>query len=293
MDYAQLEAFVVLCETENITRTSELLFKTQPTISTRIKLLEEELGFLLINRSKGKKNISITPKGLRFLEHAKNLLNLYREIDAEVDTLSNSLIISSVGSIKVPILTDICKKLNEEEGTRITLVTHQTDESYPMIASKKLDVAFVAAEKKMNGVLCEPVFHQDFYVAAYSEHPEPMKTISTDMLDPSLEIYWTWSTSFDLWHKSKFGSEKYPIHLDTFDVMKEFLHRSNYWTILQKQNLEELQKYLPVQTYRLSDPPPARVTYMLTSSYPDKNNLGILKKFKRCVAEYAAENNLI
>jgi len=293
VDFGQLETFIVLCETQNITRTSEILFKTQPTISNRIKLLEEELGFLLINRSKGKKNISITSKGEKFLEQAKTLLEQYREIDAMINTLSNSLIISCVSSLKVPIVTDICKKINKEENTRISLLTHQTEEAYQMIANKTLDIAFVSTEKKMNFVQCEPVFQQDFYVVSYSDHPSSMKTISSNMLDPKMEISWSWNTSFDLWHKSKFGSDHSPIHVDSFDVMKEFLNQSNYWTILQKQNLEELQKYIPIQTYKLTDPPPARIAYMLTNSYPDKNNLQILKKFKKYVTEYASENNLI
>lgn len=293
MDFTQLETFIVLCETENITHAAEILFKTQPTVSSRIQLLEEELGFRLINRSKGKKNISITPKGQIFLEHAKTLLNLYREVTEETNLLSNSLTISSVSSLKVPVITDICKKMRNAENTRISLLTYQTDDAYKMIANKKLDVAFVSVEKNINGVICEPAFQQDFYVVSYCPTPSPIKCISSESLDPKKEIYWSWGSSFDLWHKSKFGLGNYPIHVDSFAVIKEFLVDSNYWTILQKQNLTELQKYIPLQIYQLIDPPPPRVAYMLTSLYPDKNNLKTLKKFKQYVSEYSKENQLI
>lgn len=293
MDFAQLEAFVVLCETENITRTSELLFKTQPAISSRIKLLEDELGFLLVNRSKGKKNISITPKGREFLAHAKKLLDMYREIGGAIGSLSNSLRVSTLSSLKVPVITDLCKKMILEEKTKITLLTHQTEEVYPMIANKILDVAFVSTAKAWRGVQCDPAFRQEFFVAAYCENPEPIKTISPNELDLRMEIYQNWGSGFVAWHDSKFGSGNFVIEVDSFDVMKNFLEKSDYWTILQKQNLEELQKYIPVQGYRLSEPPPARTTYMLTSSYPDKNSLQVLRKFKKYVAEYAVENGLV
>lgn len=293
MDFAQLETFIVLCETENITRTSELLFKTQPAVSNRIKLLEDELGFVLVNRSKGKKNISITPKGRTFLAQAKKLLDMYREINGTIDSLSNSLRISSLSSLKIPIITDLCKKMSQEEGTKITLLTYQTEEVYPMVANKILDVAFVATEKAWHGVRCDLAFRQELFVASYCETPQPIKTISSNMLDPHMEIYQNWGSGFASWHDSKFGSRNYAIEVDSFDVMKNFLEKSNYWTILQKQNLDELQKYIPVQGYRLSDPPPERVTYMLTSSYPDKNNLRILRRFKKYVAEYAVENSLV
>lgn len=292
MNYGQLEAFVVLCETENITKTSEILYKTQPTISSRIKQLEDELGFLLIHRTKGKKSITITAKGYQFLHQAKKLLDIYREIDAEIDTLSHSLTISSIISLKIPIIVDICKKMIQQEHTHITLLTHQTDESYTMVAEKKIDVAFVSTNKKMRGVQCEPAFHQNLYVVRYCKNPEPMKMIYSHDLNPELEIYQSWGNDFELWHKAKFGTKEIKLQVDSCDVVKEFLYQSNYWTILQEKNIDELKKFMPLQVYELVDPPPPRITYMLTNSFPDKNNLSILKKFKQYVFSYAIENKL-
>ena len=68
MDHDLFETYVVLCETGSITKTADLLYKTQPAISARIQQLENELGCTLVHREKGKKNIILTPRGEAFLK---------------------------------------------------------------------------------------------------------------------------------------------------------------------------------------------------------------------------------
>ena len=82
MDYDAFETYIVLCETGNITKTAELLYKTQPAISSRIQQLEKSLGYTLIKREKGKKTITLTSKGEEFLKIARKFINLYGEIEA-------------------------------------------------------------------------------------------------------------------------------------------------------------------------------------------------------------------
>ena len=43
MDHDLFETYVVLCETGSITKTADLLYKTQPAISARIQQLENDL----------------------------------------------------------------------------------------------------------------------------------------------------------------------------------------------------------------------------------------------------------
>lgn len=61
MTLEQINNFLNLAQTLNFTKTAELLYTTQPTISRQIKLLEEELGFDLLYRKTN--GISLTPSG--------------------------------------------------------------------------------------------------------------------------------------------------------------------------------------------------------------------------------------
>ena len=292
MDYDLLETFVILCENKNLTKTSELLYKTQPAISNRIKTLENKLGFSLIIRGKGKKNIEITKKGMKFLSVAQKFLSLYEEIEVKQEELSKTLLVSSISSLSTPIAADVCKKLAEEEGANITIYTYQTYEAYELIAKKELDVAFVSESRKVNGVLCDPLFSQDYYIVRPCQNPDSIKTIHTRDLDVNNEIYQRWSDDFNAWHDYKFDSKKPKIEVDSCALLKQFLTSSNYWTIIQKSNLLLLSQEMSLQIYNIADPPPPRICYMLTNCYPDRKNMHLLKKLKKLLNQYTVENDL-
>ena len=48
MNLADIETFLMIVKTKNITKTAENLFLSQPTVSHRLKLLEEELQVKLV-----------------------------------------------------------------------------------------------------------------------------------------------------------------------------------------------------------------------------------------------------
>jgi len=66
---------------KSVTRAAEKLFITQSALSSRIAVLEEELGVLLLDRRD--KQFRLTTAGVRFARHAERLLNLQRDIKLE------------------------------------------------------------------------------------------------------------------------------------------------------------------------------------------------------------------
>ena len=79
MTLAEVETFLSIVATRSITRTAELLFLSQPTISHRLSSLENELGFELVVRRKGHKTIELTPKGEEFISIAERWSSLWKE----------------------------------------------------------------------------------------------------------------------------------------------------------------------------------------------------------------------
>ena len=74
MDFRQLQSFTSVVEFGSFTKAAEKLSISQPTISTHIRALEEELNARLILRTT--KNIEITPKGRELYEYASKILEL-------------------------------------------------------------------------------------------------------------------------------------------------------------------------------------------------------------------------
>lgn len=74
MDFRQLQSFASVVEFGSFTKAAEKLAISQPTISTHIRALEEELNTRLILRTT--KNVEITPKGRELYEYASKILEL-------------------------------------------------------------------------------------------------------------------------------------------------------------------------------------------------------------------------
>ncbi|MDQ3399483.1 MAG: LysR family transcriptional regulator, partial [Chloroflexota bacterium] len=73
MELAQVEAFVESVRRGSITRGAAALGVTQPTVSARLHSLERELGAQLLAR--GRRGVTLTPAGRRFLPRASAALD--------------------------------------------------------------------------------------------------------------------------------------------------------------------------------------------------------------------------
>lgn len=74
MDFRQLETFIQVVKLESFSKAAQRLFLTQPTVTSHIQSLEEELGTLLLNRF-GKK-VTTTGAGDLLYDYALNLIHM-------------------------------------------------------------------------------------------------------------------------------------------------------------------------------------------------------------------------
>ena len=67
MTTKQIDYCIELAHTLNFSRAAENMFASQPTFSYHIKLLEEEVGFTIFERSG--KGVALTPAGAQFVSY--------------------------------------------------------------------------------------------------------------------------------------------------------------------------------------------------------------------------------
>ena len=72
MELRHARYFVAVAEELNFRRAAELLHLAQPSLSTQIRLLEEDVGVQLLERDSHK--VELTPAGRSFLEGCRRLL---------------------------------------------------------------------------------------------------------------------------------------------------------------------------------------------------------------------------
>lgn len=84
MNYKQLKYFQVLARTEHMTKSAELLFITQPTLSRAVSELEKELNIPLFEKQG--RNIKLTKYGEIFLKYVDQSLS---ELYIGINTINN------------------------------------------------------------------------------------------------------------------------------------------------------------------------------------------------------------
>lgn len=108
MHYKDIEIFLELVRTRNITKTAEYLYLSQSTISSRLKNLEDEMGCQLIVRAKGRRMIQLTRQGEQFIPVAERWRNLFEETElmrsASLSTLRLAASESTYYEIVAPFL---------------------------------------------------------------------------------------------------------------------------------------------------------------------------------------------
>lgn len=83
MDFRQIEAFLYVVRHKSFSKAADAIYLTQPTVSSHISSLENEIGVKLVDRSG--KEIVPTEAGKIFYEYANSLINIR---DNAVFTLS-------------------------------------------------------------------------------------------------------------------------------------------------------------------------------------------------------------
>ncbi len=110
MDHRQLAFLAALARERHFGRAAAACHVTQPTLSARLRGLEEELGVRLIRR--GRRYEGLTPEGERVLGHARRILGEFEALRGELapgapltGRLTLGVIPTALGALAEPLAT--------------------------------------------------------------------------------------------------------------------------------------------------------------------------------------------
>ncbi|MEO6016243.1 MAG: LysR family transcriptional regulator [Polaromonas sp.] len=154
MNLRFVEAFYWVASLKSISRAAEKLFLTQSAMSSRIATLEEELGILLLDRRD--KQFKLTIAGARFLVYAQKLLDLQREVKAEMGSgapMAVSMRIGAIESVLHSWLIPWLEKLRvDHPGLELELTVETTPILLEQIERGTLDLVFAVLPASADGV---------------------------------------------------------------------------------------------------------------------------------------------
>ncbi|CAI8863197.1 MULTISPECIES: LysR family transcriptional regulator [Pseudomonas] len=100
MNLKFLETFVWVARLKSFRLTADKLFTTQASISSRIAVLEGELGVKLFLRDS--RGVTLTPEGLKVLDYAEQMMDTMQALKQSIETRS-----SKIGRIRIGVMDTV------------------------------------------------------------------------------------------------------------------------------------------------------------------------------------------
>ncbi|MEG3755021.1 LysR family transcriptional regulator [Psychromonas arctica] len=154
-----LKTFLEVSRSLHFRIASENLFITQSAVSARIKLLEEDLGVLLFDRSN--RNLKLTPEGHRLIKHANELILMWQKTKQDVGISAQhsiQLVVGAKSTIWDIVLQNWLQKIhsNIDEVSLLTS-TYNAPELRKSLLNRVVDIGFLFEPTFVGEIISEKV----------------------------------------------------------------------------------------------------------------------------------------
>lgn len=186
MNLRDLEYLVAVGEHRHFGRAAEACMVSQPTLSTQLKKLEQELGVALIERSP--RHVMLTSAGERVAERGRVILDEAAAIRAFArqvnDPEGGSLRLGIFPTLAPYLLPHVVPALHERyPNLELLLIEEKTEVVLDQLRSGRLDVGILALPITGEHLHQQPLFTEDFVLAVPAGHP---LAASGGPVDPSV-----------------------------------------------------------------------------------------------------------
>ena len=146
MTEMQIDSFLAVAETLNFSRAAEQMDISQPTLSKHIKLLEENLGFPLLERTRS--TVSLTPEGVLMYHTLKGVQDQVRlSISRSRSGIVGARKTVGIGIMRglsvsrIPVLRDaITRYRRADRGNDVILMRGDVKDLWAMLKSGDADL---------------------------------------------------------------------------------------------------------------------------------------------------------
>lgn len=173
MTLRELQYLIALADHRNFRRAAEVCLVSQPTLSTQIRKLEEELGVALVERAPRK--VMLTPAGRDAVERARRILNEVEQMkegarrsrSAESGVLKLG-VFPTLGPYLLPHVVPLLRA--RFPALELLLFEEKSANLVQRLNLGTLDAAFLALPVHDNHFHCEFLFEEPFLLAVPGSH---------------------------------------------------------------------------------------------------------------------------
>jgi LysR family hydrogen peroxide-inducible transcriptional activator len=174
MNLRALNYFVKLSDLRHFSKAAEACFVSQPTLSTQIRKLEEELGVQLVERAP--RRVMLTPVGEEIADRARGVLRDIRQIreaaSRSKDPAAGTLRLGIFPTLAPYLLPHVVPGLRQRyPDLRLQLSEEKTGDIIRLLHSGSLDAALLALPLDDESLEMEVLFQEPFVLALPASHP--------------------------------------------------------------------------------------------------------------------------
>lgn len=283
MDLENVQIFLDVIKSGNITRAASLHYISQPALGKRLVSLEKELGVELLQRGKGQAQIKITPAGYAFLDIAERLILLYHQALAIKNTENRTYL--TVGCIRSahrevfpPILAylktmhpDICLSIED----------HHTAEIIPLLENHRIDVGITQIPVLSQEILSELLYEEAYVVILPPDTIfVPDTPISPEELPASHGIFQAFDSEFQNWFKHNWSIPELKMRVTSNATAELYLDEPEDWMVAPAAVAKEMARSGFLSCPLKASPPLHRV-YINYSKFSENAAVQIFIKYAK------------
>lgn len=294
MKIEQIETFLMIIETKNLSVASKNLFISQSAVSHRLRSLEEFLDCELFIRGRGEKLVTLTQKGEAFVEIAmrwKALLNETKQWALQASKMS--LNVASIDSLNTCVFSNLYKELidsNNKDESNYSIIlnvsSHWSRTIYDLIESHDIDIGFTLNPLKYPNAIAKPLFKSRAVVIS-STSSKYMESVHPHDLNIADEILFSNIPEYHVWHNFWWENNQNEYSsVDTVSLLFTVFDLEEKWAIVPVWIARVFEKFYPVKISELSVATPEYACYQVTNRHPKASKLKAIQTFTTALEDY-------
>jgi len=158
-----LEDILAIVETGSFVKAAQKRFVSQPAFSRRIRMIEENLGAELFDRSKKPVQLraSVTDQQANIREIATRLHELRSGLKRQGQESQNQIVIASQHAITTSVAPTLVKNLAARNDLKTQLRSANRDECYALLMTKQVDMILIH-QSEIDKIPIENNFFQQY-----------------------------------------------------------------------------------------------------------------------------------
>ncbi len=176
MQIETLKIFCDLVETQSFSQAAEMNFVTQSAVSQQVRGLEDKFKRRLLERVRGRREVSVTVAGEAFFQESRKVIAAYEELQEKMrvltDTVSGTVRVATVYSVGLHELPPAVRRFMALYPTaKIDLEYSRTTRIVRDVLSGAVELGVVAYPEKRRGLNVTPLPGDRLVLICPPDHP--------------------------------------------------------------------------------------------------------------------------